>query len=147
MLVSYSDINIVMMFDWYLNSGGYPSTYGSIDGEIKYGKPVPLHKLLFGQLEYGYVVDHINRNKLDNRRDNLRICTSLQNSYNRSKSSNSLNKYKGVKKVGNTYTAFISKNGVRHEIKNIPSEDEAAKIYDMMAEDLFGSYAGKNFHT
>jgi len=37
MLVSYSDINIVMMFDWYLNSGGYPSTYGSIDGEIKYG--------------------------------------------------------------------------------------------------------------
>jgi hypothetical protein len=34
---------------------------------------------------------------------------------------------------------------VRHEIKNIKSEKEAAKIYDMMAENLFGNFAGKNF--
>lgn len=152
MLLSKSDLPFIMNFKWYLNSNGYPSTYGTIDQAIKYNCPVTLHQLIFGPLEKGYVVDHINRNKLDNRRDNLRICTILQNSYNKSKPKNAKNKYKGVIKNGNknsSYIASITKDGIKHEIKHIQSEDDAAHIYDMMAEDLFGIYAGKNFsyHT
>jgi hypothetical protein len=148
MLVSRCDVNSVMAFKWYLNGGGYPSTYGTIDNSIKYGRPVPLHQLIFGKLEEGFVVDHINRNRLDNRRENLRVCTALENSYNKSKPKNTKNKYKGVvksKAKNPTYTASITKDGVRREIKNIGTEEEAAKIYDMMAEELFGEYAAKNF--
>lgn len=147
MLVDRSDINLVANFKWYLNSNGYPSTFGTYDDTIKFPRPVPLHRILFGQLDEGYVVDHINRDKMDNRRHNLRVCTSLQNSYNKSKLKGQ--RYKGVTKHETknrvTYIASISKDGVKHEIKDIQTEEEAAKIYDMMAEQLFGEYAGKNF--
>jgi hypothetical protein len=94
------------------------------------------------------VIDHINRDRLDNRRENLRICTPLQNSYNRSKPKNSGKTFKGVTKVGKknpTYTASITKDGVKHDMKGIPTERQAAEMYDLMAEQLFGEYAAKNF--
>lgn len=149
MLVSYHDLELVLKFKWYLTKAGYPGTYGSVDGSIKYSRPVHLHQFLYPYTPYGHVVDHINRDRLDNRRDNLRICTALQNSYNKSKPKNSNKKYKGVHKTGRknnpTYTASITKNGVKQEIKNIQTEEQAAKVYDMMAEELFGEYAAKNF--
>ena len=148
MLVSASDLASVLRFKWYLTKAGYPGTYGSIDNNIKYSRPVNLHQFLFPNTPHGYVVDHINRNRLDNRRDNLRICTPTENSYNKSKPSNSKQKYKGVTSVGKknpTYTASITKNGITHKITGIATEKDAAKIHDMMAEELFGVYAAKNF--
>lgn len=148
MLVSSCDLDYVLKYRWYLNKSGYPGTYGTIDNEIKFSRPVPLHQLLHPDVPYGHVVDHINRNKLDNRRDNLRICTSIENSYNKTKPVNSKQKYKGVKTVGKknpTYTASITKDGITREIKGISTEEEAAKIYDMMAEEVFGHFAAKNF--
>lgn len=149
MLISKMDINVVANFKWYLSKAGYPATYGTYDSTIKFPRPVSLHQLLYPSIKRGYVVDHINRNKLDNRRNNLRVCTQSQNSYNKSKPKNSKNKYKGIRKINkkynHSYTASITKNGKKYEIKNINSEYEAANIYDMMAEELFGEYAGKNF--
>jgi hypothetical protein len=145
MLVSRNDVMSVMRCKWYLGSSGYPVTYGSYDKTIQFSKPISLHKFLFGKLEKGFVVDHINRNKLDNRRENLRICTIQENSFNKTKSINGNNKYKGVIKNGTSYSAVITRDGIKREIKNIPTEEEAAKIYDIMAEELFGYYAAKNF--
>ena len=149
MLVSYHDLEFVLKYKWYLTRAGYPGTYGTVDGLAKFSRPLSLHQFLYPNIPYGYVVDHINRNRLDNRRDNLRICTAVQNSYNKSKPKNSNKRFKGVTQVGGkknpTYTASISKNGIKHEIKDIKSEEEAAKMYDIMAEDLFGEYAAKNF--
>ena len=148
MLVSASDLISVLRYKWYLTKAGYPGTYGTVDNIIKYSIPVPLHKCLIPDAPMGYVIDHINRIKLDNRRENLRICTPVENSYNKSKPSNSMQKYKGVKAVGiknPTYTSSVTKNGVMHKIKGIPTEYEAAKIHDMMADELFGAYASKNF--
>lgn len=146
MLISNYDLENVLKFKWYLTRAGYPGTYGSIDGDIKFSRPVPLHQMLHPDVPYGYVVDHINRDRLDNRRENLRICTSIQNSYNKSKPKNSARRYKGVVKNKKSYTATVTKDGVKREIKNIQTEDQAAKVYDMMAEELFGEYAAKNFH-
>lgn len=148
MLITSYDLHDVIKYKWYLSKSGYPETYGTVDGKIRFGCPLYLHKFLFPDISYGYVVDHINRNRLDNRRVNLRICTPLQNSYNRSKPKNSNNKYKGVKCVGKKnpkYTASITKDGIKREIKDIPTEEQAARVYDMMAEELFGQYAAKNF--
>jgi aspartate carbamoyltransferase regulatory subunit len=72
-----------------------------------------LHKNLLGKQEKGYVIDHINRNKCDNRLENLRVITAKENSYNRTKNANSNNKYKGVVKRGNKYVASISKDGIK----------------------------------
>jgi hypothetical protein len=136
-LVSKSKLEYIIRHSWYLDSNGYPMTYTA--------RSKTLHKNLLGKQEPGFVIDHINRNKLDNRLENLRVITAKENSYNRTKSKNSNNKYKGVKKCGNKYTACISKDGVKREIGGFETEEDAAKAYDMMAEELFGEFAGKNF--
>ena len=146
MLVSAYDLDHIMMYQWYLNSNGYPATYGTVDknGE-RWGAPYPLHRFLIPSCPEGYVVDHINRNRLDNRRQNLRVITAKQNSFNRKKPSNSKNTFKGVRKTGKTYKAVISKDGETYSIKDCKTERDAAMAYDAMAEELFGEYAGKNF--
>ncbi|AYV83595.1 MAG: HNH endonuclease [Hyperionvirus sp.] len=135
-LVSKRSVDVILSFKWYVGKDGYPTGYGGRQRGIK------MHKLVMQGVR-GKVIDHINRNKLDNRLENLRICTYKENSYNTSRRNN---KFKGVKKISeNKYAATISKDGVSHSINNISSETEAAKIYDMMAEELFGTFAGKNF--
>lgn len=136
-LVSKSKLEYILRHSWYLGANGYPITYTA--------RSKTLHKNLLGKQESGYVIDHINRNKLDNRLENLRVITSRENSYNRTKSKNSNNTYKGVKKNGNKFSACISKDGVKREIGGFDTEEDAAKVYDMMAEELFGEFAGKNF--
>ena len=147
MLVSREDLNLVMNYQWYLNSNGYPATYGSIHAdEENWGAPYPLHRFLVMNVPEGYVVDHINRNRLDNRRDNLRIITAKQNSYNRKKPKNAKGRYKGVRKMGGgKFKAVVSKDGQTYQLKDFATEKDAAIAYDMMAEELFGSHAGKNF--
>ena len=109
------------------------------------GRSKTLHKNLLGKQVKGFVIDHINRNKLDNRLENLRVISARENSYNRTKSKSSNNNYKGVVKRGNKYAASITKNGIRKEIGGFETEKDAAIMYDMMAEELFEEFAGKNF--
>jgi hypothetical protein len=136
-MVSIKDLDKVLSHDWYLNKSGYPFSYTAIYHT--------LHRFLLGRQEKGMVIDHINRNKLDNRKNNLRIISAKENSYNRTKNSNSNNKYKGVQKRGDKFIAIITKDGVRREIPGFNTEEEAARTYDMMAEEMFGEFAGKNF--
>lgn len=136
-LISTSCLEKIIRHNWYLDSNGYPMTYT--------GRSKTLHKNLLGKQQKGYVIDHINRNKLDNRLENLRVITAKENSYNRTKNKNSNNLYKGVTKRGNKYVASITKDGIKKEISDIETEEDAAKIYDMMAEELFGEFAGLNF--
>lgn len=147
MMVSKESLNVVLEFNWYLGKDGYPVSFGSVDGKIK-GR-IKLHHLVIkvnSHVPKSMIIDHINRNRLDNRLENLRICTQQENSFNRTKNKNSKGLFKGVKKISEgNWVACVTKNGIKHEIKNIPTEDEAGKIYDLMAEDLFGEFAGKNF--
>lgn len=147
-LISTKDLNLALDFDWYLSKNGYPMTFGSkTNKRLKFGRGKKIHQIIFRldgiKLSKPYVIDHINHNKLDNRRENLRICTQKQNSYNTSKRNN---KYKGVIKNKNgTFSAQIFKDGIKHELKGMSTIEEAAKMYDIMSEELFGEYAGKNF--
>ena len=61
--------------NWCLSGDGYPMTF------VK-GKLVKLHHLVLGKPENGLVTDHINRNKLDNRKENLRFVTQRENLLN-----------------------------------------------------------------
>jgi hypothetical protein len=136
-LISTNCLEKVIKHNWYIDSNGYPMTYTA--------RSKTLHKHLLGKQQKGYVIDHINRNKLDNRYENLRVITQKENSYNRTKNITSNNKYKGVVKRGNKYIASITKDGKRHEIGGFETEEDAANAYDMMAQELFGEFAGLNF--
>ena len=93
------------------------------------------------------VIDHLNRNPLDNRKSNLRICTQSRNVQNTLRTGkNLIRKYRGVthKKSGK-YSAGIFCNGRHHHLGTYPNEKDAAMAYDNAAINLFGTFACTNF--
>ena len=82
---------------------------------------------------------------LDNRRCNLRICTRMQNSFNRSKMRNTRNRFIGVHPCGSkTFEVIIEHKGKRYREGPFRDELEAAKARDRLARQLHGPYARLN---
>jgi hypothetical protein len=87
------------------------------------------------------LVDHINGDRLDNRRSNLRICTSHQNSLNRASSGRS--GYKGVTwhKKANKWQAAIMLHGKTTYLGLFSTPESAYEAYKQAAIDLHGEFA------
>ena len=90
-LVSQEDYPELNKFKWYMTTEGYARSdkIGLIHCYIMYN-------VLNNEKDAKKVVDHINSNKLDNRRENLRMATHSENARNRSKSNSAHSKYTGV---------------------------------------------------
>jgi hypothetical protein len=104
-----------------------------------------LHRFVLGIEEQGVLVDHINGDPSDNRRCNLRPCTSQENSRNMKKTRGS-SRYKGVC-WDNTYEkwmASICVDGKGITIGRFNDEKEAAVAYNEKALELFGDFARLN---
>jgi hypothetical protein len=114
---------------------------------------VVLERILGRPLEQRECVDHINKNRADNRRCNIRLATNSQNQANRGISRRSSTGFKGAyldrKAVRlnrpRPYKAMIRVNGKAVNIGNYATSEEAAKAYDQAAIEYFGEYAETNF--
>lgn len=95
----------------------------------------------------GMMVDHINRNKLDNRRANLRPCTRRQNIRNQAAKTGSASRFKGVeyRKDRDKYYARIRFQGRRLWLGTFTDNRDAARAYDRAAVECFGEFAHLNF--
>lgn len=141
-VIDDADLALVSRFSWQAflaKSGQWYAT------NRKCGR---LHRLIM-DAPAGMQVDHRNGNTLDNRRDNLRICTHQQNQWNR-KRSPGRSRFKGVTFWGSRPTrkpwmARIEKNGKRIGLGYFATEAEAAQAYDRAARELFGEFAAPNF--
>ena len=93
------------------------------------------------------LTDHVNGNRLDNTRTNLREATSRQNSMNRGLRSDSKVGYKGVVWVQSRrqYRARIQVGDKRIHSAYYESAIDAARAYDAMAREHFGEWARLNF--
>ena len=110
------------------------------------GKMTQMHRVIL-DTPIGFDTDHINRNKLDNRKDNLRIATRSQNSYNKPVMAKSISGYKGVslfKRTGK-WTAQICPNYKKIHLGYFNTPIEAAVAYDKKALEIIGDYASLNF--
>ncbi len=109
---------------------------------------VNMHRLIMNPPKH-LLVDHINRNGLDNRRANLRLATHAQNSQNRTPCTKAgkTSKYKGVywQRGRNKWRSYIRANNKRIFVGHFDSEVEAAKAYDEAARKYHGQFASPNF--
>lgn len=126
---------------WYTNNNGYVYGYSKI---LK--KSVLLHKLLLNFPRN--TVDHINRNKLDNRLLNLRVVSYSVNSQNRGidKDKKFKAKFKGVdwSPVNKNWRARIRYKYKEYNIGRFDNEIEAALAYNKKALELYGEHAFQN---
>lgn len=92
-------------------------------------------------------VDHKNRNGLDNRRSNLRLCTQSQNIGNTRVRKNTKTGFKGVspQSLGSKFVAKINIDNVQTYLGSFDTPEEAAHVYDRAALEKWGEFAWLNF--
>ncbi len=111
------------------------------------GKPKTqlLHRLIMNP-PADMVVDHIDRNPLNNSRENLRICTNRENSCNRAPKPGKSSLFKGVywDKWVNKWTANISYQKKTKYLGAFDNEQLAAHAYNKAAVVIHGEFARLN---
>ena len=133
--ISKCDVEHVMRHKWYVGSGQYVR---------RTTDDMSLHRYILSP-EDNELVDHENLNPLDNRRDNLRVCTKQQNQQNQGSSKNK--RFKGIyyHKQNKNWCARITHNYKCKTIGSFKTEIKAAKAYDEAAKKYFGDFAYLNF--
>jgi hypothetical protein len=142
-IVDADDYDYLMQWKWQYNLG-----YGQRRTLQSEGKntSVMMHRII-NKTPNDMYTDHINGNRLDNRKSNLRNCTSTQNCYNRKiYINNYTSKYKGVRwvKKDNIWIASIGYKKEKYHIGSFKNEEDAAEAYNKKAIELFGEFASLN---
>lgn len=132
--IDSDDIDLIKNYLWRVSKNGYVTTTVN-------NKTIFLHKLICDTKNQ---IDHINQDKLDNRKVNLRICTHQQNQFNKTKQSNNTSGYKGVTCLSNNRFMAQIKKGDYKISKNFNNIIDAAIWYNSKAKELFGEFAYLN---
>ena len=129
-------------FKWCVLRCGYPVRATWKNGVHRL---MLIHRQILN-VPLGAIIDHKNGNKLDNRRENLRVCTHQQNIYNCKRSKNNKTGFTGVcwDKSRNKFTAYISNNYAHIHLGRFDNAIDAAKAYNSKAIELFGEFANLN---
>ena len=125
-LVDDKDWHTLNRYSWYIDNGYVDS---SVVGRM--------HRFLL-KPKRGQIIDHINQNKKDNRRSNLRIASYSLNNHNRPKKEGGTSIYKGVRRTRDKWTASISHNYQVYPLGEFDTELEAHEAYQKKAKELHG---------
>lgn len=145
-LIDDEDFELISRYRWY--SHNYRGIYNYAETTIRENKKkstLKMHGLIMGALP-GQQVDHKNHDTLDNRKENLRVCTNTQNSQNRQRTWG-VSSFKGVRWHKGTEKwhsrIMFNKKGV--SLGLFSDEEDAARAYDRAALEYFGEFAFLNF--
>lgn len=138
-LVDKEDYEIISKYNWHQDDKQY--AISSITG-----KPIYMHRFLMKPPK-GMVVDHKNHNRLDNRKDNLRVITRANNGKNKSKTKNATSQYYGVNfnTKQNKYIVVFNYEGKKHNVGSFDNEIDAAEAYDLYLLHNNINYKNLNF--
>lgn len=143
-LVDDDDFAAFGEFSWSYSSAGYAvrSVYPE---SFRRPKTETLHRVIMSAPP-GLVVDHINGDRLDNRRENMRVCTIAQNCRNSRGRANRIEPYKGISRLSSgRWKATVFCDGTGYYLGVYDTPEEAGRAYDRKATELFGEFAGLNF--
>lgn len=136
-IIDKEDLEKSKKYQWHIDSTGYAKT--SIKNNDKY-KIISFHRYLIGA-ENNEFVDHINGERNDNRKNNIRICSMQQNSHNRGISKNNTSGVKGVSKRKNgNWQAGIRFNGTSYYLGTFEKIEDAIKSRKNAEEKYFKEF-------
>ena len=129
-LADAEDAEKVMRYSWCVSKTGY--AVANILGKV-----TKMHRYILGSVCDEKIVDHKNRNQLDNRRSNLRICTHSENMRNVKTNKSNRVGHLGIRMTKDgKFNVRIVADGVEHHIGNydtlelaIEARAEAEDIY------------------
>lgn len=143
-IVDADDYELVNQYTWHASGGGYAAAY--VGGGRKSRVMAFMHRLI-AETPDGMVTDHIDGDRLNNRRSNLRICNQSDNCANTKRRAGGHSAFKGVTwfttkrhKKGYWKAAISGKH-----IGYFDTEEAAARGYDYHARKRFGEFARLNF--
>jgi len=154
-IISQDDIWIIQIFtSWRIakKNGNYVTVARWMPTEYGYAKEeYRLHRLVT-RASSAHEVDHINRNPLDNRRENLRLASRFDQAVNvrrRRRNGKFVSKYKGVssqklKNKTNPWRSAVSPKGKNITLGNFSNEHHAAIAYNIASRIVYGEFAFQN---
>lgn len=149
-LMDKKDFDLVKDYKWYYAKNGYAAAklyFGRKAGK-NIQKGIFMHRVIMTP-KNGMDVDHINKDKLDNRRANLRICNRSQNLANKFDLNKNTTGYKGVffvkwgKRIKRWKAAIQIENSQKH-LGYFLTKEDAALAYNKAAKQYFGEFAYLN---
>ena len=131
--VSEEDYESIMKYKWTIKKKVHHTTgnviqylFTHIKTETKQEITKNMHEIILGEPPVDHIIDHIDNNGINNRRENLRFATSSQNSQNRAKKEGTSSKYIGVALNNKKWLSKFSKV----YLGSFDNEEDAGRIYD-----------------
>lgn len=145
LLVSQEDAHLLERHRWHVRGDGYVARNPARSGGHRRGAKVLLHVEIV-RPPAGLLVDHVSGDRLDCRRENLRLATTLENGRNR-RAHGGTSRFKGVcwNKASEKWQADIRVSGRKIYLGLHENEEDAARAYDAAARQHFGEFARPNF--
>lgn len=149
-IIDADDFRSLAIYHWIGHTDGscYTIFYAGVNARTGKGlyQRTLMHRLIM-QPSGGLVVDHINGDKLDNRKANLRVCTIGDNTRHQlRRRSDNTSGYRGVKKgkTPGTWDAEITINYKVVYLGRYRSKHDAARAYNKKVVEVRGEFANPN---
>lgn len=131
--------NFVKQYCWWVQGG---HVYGNVDDRTRALAVVIMEESEFVKIGRGYVVDHINRDPLDNRRSNLRICIYSENAANHGLQKNNTSGATGAY-YDKKYDRWMAKIGFKGKLIHLgffDDKEDAIKARKRAEREYFGRF-------
>lgn len=142
-LVDDSDYEWLSGYSWHLSEKGY-AVCGIYDSVTQKTKKVRMNRMIMN-FPTGKLVDHENRNKLDNQRNNLRIVNRKQNSFNSKLFANNTTGYRWIcwDKSRKQYHVSTKINQKKVNVGRFNTLEEARQAVKDKILPLIGEFVGQ----
>lgn len=157
-IVDDEDYEYLNQWKWYAQKTPTDNYYYST--AIVDGRSITMHRLIMNASK-GQLVDHKDRDGLNNQKSNLRLCTPSENQMNKIGKRNSSSKYKGVslvkqkrrsllkdgsikERVYISWQSVININGKNKTLGRFKDEIQAALVYNHASKKHYGEFARLN---
>jgi hypothetical protein len=140
-LIDEEDLSVLSGFRWHLSAAGY--AVRNLPGRGK--GSVLMHRQILNA-PTGFEVDHVNGNRVDNRRSNLRLASHAENSRNQGRRSTNKSGSKGVHwdSSRRRWAVELKKDRRKIYVGRYSSIEAATAAYDVAVVKYHGSFARPN---